>query len=120
MLRKNLLYTGITRAKNFLILCGEPDTFIYGFQRTDDSKRHTSLANRLNNETTVEKTTLSPVENEEPSSETIDIEQSSGETDLDETNGEPAKLTMENVYNIHPMIGMKGISPYDFMDKELT
>lgn len=120
MLRKNLLYTGITRAKNFLILCGEPDTFIYGFQRTDDSKRHTSLANRLNNDTPVEITTKSPVENDTPTSETIDIEQSSVETDLDETNGEPAKLTMENVYNIHPMIGMKGISPYDFMDKELT
>lgn len=118
MLRKNLLYTGITRAKNFLILCGEPDTFIYGFQRTDDSKRHTSLADRLMSDTPVEKTVKSLKENVDSSSETINVEEAPIESDLAETNGEPAKLTMENVYSIHPMIGMNGISPYDFMNNE--
>ncbi len=36
MLRRNLLYTGITRAKNFLILCGEPEEFRAGIARTDE------------------------------------------------------------------------------------
>ena len=47
MLRRNLLYTGITRAKNFLILCGEPDVFADGLAKTDDLTRLTSLKARL-------------------------------------------------------------------------
>ena len=43
MLRKNLLYTGITRAKNFLILCGEPEEFKIGINRTDETERQTTL-----------------------------------------------------------------------------
>ena len=39
MLRRNLLYTGITRAKNFLILCGEPEEFKAGIARTDELAR---------------------------------------------------------------------------------
>ena len=48
MLRRNLLYTGITRAKNFLILCGEPDVLATGLMKTDDLTRFTSLKARLN------------------------------------------------------------------------
>ena len=48
MLRRNLLYTGITRAKNFLILCGEPDVLANGLAKTDDLTRLTSLKARLN------------------------------------------------------------------------
>ncbi len=48
MLRRNLLYTGITRAKNFLILCGEPEEFRAGIARTDELERQTTLKERLN------------------------------------------------------------------------
>ena len=47
MLRRNLLYTGITRAKNFLILCGDPEVFKFGVERTDDLQRLTTLKDRL-------------------------------------------------------------------------
>ena len=47
MLRRNLLYTGITRAKNFLILCGDPEVFRFGVERTDDLQRLTTLKDRL-------------------------------------------------------------------------
>lgn len=115
MLRKNLLYTGITRAKNFLILCGEPDTFIYGFQRTDDLERHTSLADRLN---TIQPEDKVKEENIEDTSLKSESEDSLSE-DIEGINDtEPAKLTVDNVNFIHPMIGMKGISPYDFMEYE--
>ncbi|WP_088007967.1 ATP-dependent RecD-like DNA helicase [Indiicoccus explosivorum] len=51
MLRRNLLYTGITRSKNFLILCGDPDVFRFGVTRSDGTERQTSLKNRLKSQT---------------------------------------------------------------------
>ena len=53
MLRRNLLYTGITRAKNFLILCGEPEEFKAGIARTDELARQTTLKERLNGDVDV-------------------------------------------------------------------
>jgi exodeoxyribonuclease V alpha subunit len=47
MLRKNLIYTAITRSKEFLILCGEEDTLLQGIQRTEDRKRQTTLTERV-------------------------------------------------------------------------
>lgn len=95
MLRRNLLYTGITRSKNFLILCGEPDVFKYGIERNDDQKRLTSLSERLNMEV------IPPTEDEKSS---------------EHEQEENASLTKDNSQSIHPMIGMAGISPYDFLE----
>jgi exodeoxyribonuclease V alpha subunit len=47
MLRRNLIYTAITRSKDFLILCGEEDTLLQGIHRTEDNKRQTSLTERM-------------------------------------------------------------------------
>ncbi|MET3196217.1 ATP-dependent RecD-like DNA helicase [Bacillus sp. OAE603] len=47
MLRRNLIYTAVTRSKKFLILCGEQDAFIQGIGRTDDGKRQTTLCMKL-------------------------------------------------------------------------
>ena len=89
MLRRNLLYTAITRSKQFLILCGELDAFKLGVEREDDFLRKTSLSEKLNGITAGEENTaLSPVE------------------------GLPIE---EFLLNEDPMIGMEGISPYDFM-----
>jgi len=104
MLRRNLLYTGITRAKNFLILCGEPDVLAAGLQRTDDLQRFTSLRARLNPMDVAEEV----VEAEDvPLNEDLQNEKSS--IDL--------KLTVETEPYIHPLIGMDGVSPYDYLDK---
>ena len=46
MLRRNLIYTGITRSKKFLIICGEA-AFQSGVNRLDDAMRQTTLASRL-------------------------------------------------------------------------
>ncbi|MGQ0421717.1 ATP-binding domain-containing protein, partial [Bacillus sp. HC-Mk] len=47
MLRRNLIYTGITRSKKFLIICGEEAAFQSGVNRLDDAMRQTTLASRL-------------------------------------------------------------------------
>ncbi|PHA00862.1 ATP-dependent RecD-like DNA helicase [Bacillus pseudomycoides] len=47
MLRRNLIYTGITRSKKFLIICGEESAFQSGVSRLDDALRQTTLCDRL-------------------------------------------------------------------------
>ncbi len=95
MLRKNLLYTGLTRAKDFLILCGEPDTFVRGIQNIADVSRRTTLVGRLTGE----------VETEEVPSD---------ETDYSTDNSEK-RLTPENITTIDPMIGMDSVTPQQFL-----
>ncbi|WP_067837206.1 SF1B family DNA helicase RecD2 [Amphibacillus sediminis] len=47
MLRKNLLYTAVTRAKQSLIICGDIQAFLEGVKTEDTNMRYTSLINRL-------------------------------------------------------------------------
>ena len=47
MLRRNLLYTAITRSKKFLILCGEEEALEWGIKNRESSERQTSLQRRL-------------------------------------------------------------------------
>lgn len=47
MLRKNLIYTAITRGKQSLIICGEQQAFLRGIQTLDTNKRYTSLVSQL-------------------------------------------------------------------------
>lgn len=47
MLRKNLLYTAITRSKQSLIICGEKDAFFQGIETIDMDQRFTTLPARL-------------------------------------------------------------------------
>lgn len=43
MLRKNLIYTAITRAKQSLIICGQQQAFLRGVETMDTNQRNTSL-----------------------------------------------------------------------------
>src|SRR5699024_5255433 len=47
MLRKNLLYTAITRSKESLIICGEVDAFFTGIQTIDTNNRYSTLKEYL-------------------------------------------------------------------------
>lgn len=47
MLRKNLIYTGLTRAKQSLFLLGHPQAFLYGIQNHQDDQRKTTLKEKL-------------------------------------------------------------------------
>ncbi|MCJ7841781.1 ATP-dependent RecD-like DNA helicase [Lederbergia sp. NSJ-179] len=90
MLRRNLLYTGLTRSKKSLVLCGEEQAFQIGIKREDDQQRKTSLYEKLI-------TIQSQVEKEEAKVE---------------------GLTEETFMLIDPMIGMENVTPYDFMEME--
>ena len=108
MLRRNLLYTGITRAKNFLILCGEAEVLAHGLSKTDDLARLTSLRARLN-----------PREAEEQSTHVEAVKEEKGPL-IEEgktAQAQPKILNAETAPHIHPMIGMKDVSPYDFMEE---
>ena len=47
MLRRKLAYTGITRSKSFLILCGDPDAFRHAVENDDEGVRYSYLEERL-------------------------------------------------------------------------
>ena len=131
MLRRNLLYTGITRAKNFLILCGEPDVLAKGLATTDDLMRLTTLKARLNPALVTEiivnavaeappvTQQKAPVETKQSAAKVPATEQLGLLNTVDSHKiGEalPTQLTTETAPYIHPLIGMDGISPYDFND----
>ncbi|MCC3356609.1 ATP-dependent RecD-like DNA helicase [Bacillus sp. REN16] len=95
MLRRNLIYTAITRAKNFLILCGEEDALRQGVGRANDTNRLTTLCEKL-------KATFGEIE------------------DRDSTVAESEEVISyyEMLFQTDPNIGMAGISPYDYMEAE--
>lgn len=101
MLRRNLLYTGITRAKNFLILCGEVEEFKAGIERTDETERQTTLRERL---TGMEVTEMAEQQDAISSAPAEAVEPAG-----------PAKLDMDNFLGIDPMIGMGSVTPFDFL-----
>src|SRR5690625_90219 len=66
MLRKNLLYTGLTRAKQSLIILGEKRTFLKGVSTLDSNKRYTSLKENIaDRKSDVVKKVNSPINDEE-------------------------------------------------------
>ncbi|MFE8696822.1 ATP-dependent RecD-like DNA helicase [Cytobacillus sp. FJAT-53684] len=96
MLRRNLLYTAITRSKQFLILCGEEEALRMGVERADELARLTSLSEKL-------KEAILPHSSQEDETETMDVPN--------------MHLTDEVEWmNIDPLIGMGEITPYDFME----
>lgn len=95
MLQKNILYTGLTRAKQSLVVCGEEQAFNQGIQ-TLGHERMTSFDTKLKMyfDTDVE----SDTESETESIQTKHI-----------------ILTEDNMFEIDPMINMNDKTPYDFM-----
>lgn len=91
MLRRNLLYTAITRAKHYLILVGDPQAFQIGIERNDDNLRFTTLIERLS-----------------PQAEIIEV-----------ASPEEYRLTEDTVMQINPMIGMDGVTPEQFMVQDV-
>ncbi|QQZ10767.1 ATP-dependent RecD-like DNA helicase [Heyndrickxia vini] len=85
MLRRNLLYTAITRSKQSLIICGEQEAFRLGIERVDDQLRKTNLYDKL-----------------KILAEVTDVEKF-------------IELSSETIMQIDPMIGMENVTPYDFM-----
>ena len=96
MLRRNLIYTAITRSKQFLILCGEEEALRYGVGRSGEEERRTTLLEKLREGFSGQEAEVSP---------------------NDEVIGADApEYTYEQkLFQTDPMIGMENITPYDFM-----
>jgi exodeoxyribonuclease V alpha subunit len=91
MLRRKLIYTAVTRSKQFLILCGEVDALRTGVERADEENRQTTLCEKLQE--------ALPAKDKVKQTESL----------LDEISYE------EMLMKTDPMIGMENVSPYDFM-----
>ncbi|MCM3086651.1 ATP-dependent RecD-like DNA helicase [Bhargavaea ginsengi] len=125
MLRRNLLYTGLTRAKNFLILIGEPDVFREGIARADDMSRLTTLRERVSGTegpsadgksqdgaglATSAQAAQTAFQDADNSVETDSVPSAIEKSET------PPSLTAANHQAVDPLIGMTGVTPYDFMD----
>ena len=53
LLTRNLLYTGITRAKKLLIMLGNENVIKFMIQNVDSKKRNTGLEYKLRNNQTI-------------------------------------------------------------------
>ncbi|NEW62110.1 ATP-dependent RecD-like DNA helicase [Granulicatella sp. zg-ZJ] len=94
MLRRDIFYTALTRSKKSLVLCGELDAFIYATEQ-EVTYRQTLLVEKLQGEGLAVKE--------------ISVEQN------ETIQTKSLILTEETLYEIDAMIGMDGITPYDFM-----
>lgn len=72
MLRRNLIYTAITRSKTYLIMCGDLEAFQKAIQQTEGDRRFSFLKEKL-----IEKLG-SPSDSIEP--ETVLVDESDPET----------------------------------------
>lgn len=100
MLRRNLIYTAITRSKQFLILVGEEDALKMGIERGEDTERNTTLVEKL-----VEM--LPDLSGKQTEKVTLPATQEdSKQVDY-----------LEMMKSADPMIGMENVSPYDFMEE---
>ncbi|WP_082617133.1 ATP-dependent RecD-like DNA helicase [Lentilactobacillus sunkii] len=117
MLQRNLLYTAVTRASDFLIMLGEKEAFEQCV-RSVSVNRQTSLVKRLVD--TVGLTSETSVVDVNSSAEDGDSDkevQPSGTENNDLQADIPDHLTTEviNQSRIDPMIGMDDVTPKDFM-----
>lgn len=112
MLRKDLLYTAVTRAKKSLVLVGNPQSF-YKAATSATESRATLLKELLDVKL---KMKVNTQEKSTSLTQNSDEFQTSERTDsCDFKTGKIEHLTNDTVFEIDPMIGMEGITPYDFM-----
>ncbi|CAM4137586.1 SF1B family DNA helicase RecD2 [Lacicoccus alkaliphilus] len=96
MLIKNIIYTGITRAKESLILCGDEKAF-YDALSNEGITRHTTLIEALHDKFGITQEAVGHA----PDADHVDREV------------RPVRLTEENLFKIPAMINMDK-TPYDF------
>ncbi|MCD9066365.1 ATP-dependent RecD-like DNA helicase [Staphylococcus pasteuri] len=121
MLQRPILYTGLTRAKQSLVLLGDPQAFDIGLN-TNGQKRLTQLFTLLKQYFTEEKSydlSLTEENNESDDSQGIHYEDDVTDVkDKDDSNKTMSiELTEETIYQIDPMINMGETSPYDFANR---
>lgn len=131
MLRKDLLYTAITRASELLILCGEPEAYRRCIE-SGSAKRKTKLMERmlalLDTQEAIELGSILSLDEEEaPVENSQETTAASQEKTFEDIRVEEQKeeyphpiyqLTKEKIKKgeISPMIGMDTLTPYSFKE----
>ena len=117
MFARNLLYTGITRAKQKLVLLGNISSFRQSAEIIS-LNRKTGLLKRIRMEFGVEGKPVEKTDNEE-----VAVNNNKEQDSIVEEQDEPfiyndGILTMDIIVNnkVDAMIGMDDITPYDFME----
>ena len=137
MLRQDLLYTAVTRAQSSLVLVGDPNAYVQAVSQDRDPRR-TNLKDLLevklagltqgekvgqelaSGESQVldleaEKAEVSEITQATPQAGLVASEPGEVQTrDSSPKQEETFRLSQDLIDQIDPMIGMEGISPYDF------
>lgn len=120
MLRRNLIYTAITRAKQFLILCGEEEALRMGVARMDEQSRLTTLKEKLQEAVggiPVARTEETEQDGNKLVATAIQPKTEEKEEGIVQFPGGELPVSAEEVLmKVDPMIGMGNLTPYDFMD----
>lgn len=111
MLRRNLIYTAVTRSKQFLILCGEAEALRIGIERADDQARNTALSEKLREALGVN------TKDEHVNVDTaVDTEASTAPNDS--ISSSEQESYEEFLKKVDPLIGMENLTPYDFLGSD--
>lgn len=116
MLQRPILYTGLTRAKQSLVLLGDPQAFDIGL-KTKGQERLTQLNHLLksyfgDDQEVIGSSGHSSVNSTEKH-DTTQIEEESATTDAPQND---IVLSETTIFKIDPMINMGEMTPYDFAE----
>ncbi|MBX5318410.1 ATP-dependent RecD-like DNA helicase [Staphylococcus caprae] len=117
MLQRPILYTGLTRAKQSLVLLGDPQAFEIGLN-TKGQERLTQLNGLLtsyfgNHQVDNESADILTTENKTINNETLDEQE---QAVIDESEKDLI-LSESTIFKIDPMINMGEMTPYDFAER---
>ena len=112
LLRKDILYTAITRAQKSLVMIGNPQSFFKAVQQ-EQEKRHTHSQTWLK-EVFINRTTqANSIAFEQDDVETVESNSAPSSAEIN------LRLTLDNYQEIDPMIGMGDCCPQDFLVETL-
>jgi len=118
MLQRPILYTGLTRAKQSLVLLGDPQAFDIGLN-TNGQKRLTQLYDLLSQyfkESKIEDNENANLKDQHQDTQVVHFEDKQSNV-KDQTTSDTSmsiELSEDTIYQIDPMINMGEMSPYDF------
>lgn len=115
MLQRPILYTGLTRAKQSLVLLGDPKAFEIALN-TQGQTRQTQLRELI--------LAYFEVDISSEDTSTQDEHAKTGDSNINETDDKNVDdiqdqivLSEATIYQINPMINMGDVSPYDFVER---
>lgn len=118
MLQRPILYTGLTRAKQSLVLLGDPQAFDIGLN-TNGQKRLTQLYDILSQyfkESKIDDHENANLQDQHQDIQVVNFEDKQSNV-KDQTTSDTSmsiELSEDTIYQIDPMINMGEMSPYDF------